>query len=54
MGASKPWPDAMESFTGQRQMSGEAIAEYFAPLTNWLERENQKNGVYIGWKATKN
>lgn len=49
MGASKPWPDAMEVFTGERKMTGKAIAEYFAPLTQWLETENKKNNVFIGW-----
>lgn len=49
LGASKPWPDAMEVFTGERKMTGKAIAEYFAPLTEWLEKENKKNKVFIGW-----
>lgn len=49
MGASKPWPDAMEVFTGERKMTGKAIAEYFAPLTTWLEKENKNNNVFIGW-----
>jgi peptidyl-dipeptidase A len=31
MGASKPWPDALEAFTGQREMSGAAMVEYFRP-----------------------
>jgi len=25
MGASKPWPDALEAFNGERIMSGKAI-----------------------------
>lgn len=32
IGASKPWPDALEAFTGSREMSGKAMLEYFAPL----------------------
>ena len=47
MGASKPWPDALEAFTGERQMSGEAMVEYFAPLMDWLEEQNQ--GKPQGW-----
>ena len=47
MGASKPWPDALEAFTGERQMSGEALMEYFAPLMAWLEEQNQ--GQTEGW-----
>jgi len=49
MGASKPWPDALEVFNGERIMSGDAIAEYFEPLRIWLEAENIKNNVPIGW-----
>lgn len=47
MGASKPWPDALEAFTGTRQMSGKAMLEYFAPLMAWLEEQNK--GKPQGW-----
>ena len=47
MGASKPWPDALEAFTGERQMSGEAMGEYFAPLKAWLDEQNA--GKTEGW-----
>ena len=47
MGASKPWPDALEAFTGERQMSGKAMVEYFAPLMDWLEEQNEGQGA--GW-----
>jgi len=47
MGASKPWPDALEAFTGERQMSGKAMVEYFAPLMDWLEEQNK--GKPQGW-----
>ncbi|AOL95075.1 M2 family metallopeptidase [Porphyrobacter sp. LM 6] len=47
MGASKPWPDALEAFTGERQMSGKAMAEYFAPLKKWLDKQNK--GEKAGW-----
>ncbi len=47
MGASKPWPDALEAFTGTRQMSGKAMAEYFAPLKAWLDEQNK--GKPQGW-----
>jgi peptidyl-dipeptidase A len=47
MGASKPWPDALEAFTGEREMSGKAMAEYFAPLKAWLDEQNR--GKPHGW-----
>lgn len=49
MGSSKPWHDAMEVLTGQRKMDAGALLEYFKPLQQWLEKENQKTGEYIGW-----
>ncbi|XP_056647591.1 angiotensin-converting enzyme-like isoform X1 [Diorhabda sublineata] len=53
MGASRPWPDAMEALTGQRNMDAGGLLEYFKPLQDWLEKENVKNGVFIGWEKTK-
>ncbi|MDO7835305.1 M2 family metallopeptidase [Sphingobium sp. HBC34] len=47
MGASKPWPDALQAFTGSREMSGKALVNYFAPLQKWLE--NQNKGKSCGW-----
>ena len=49
MGQSQPWPDALEAFTGTRQMDGEAIIAYFAPLKVWLDEQNA--GKTCGWNA---
>ena len=47
MGASHPWPDALEAFTGTREISGKPMLEYFAPLQAWLQQQNQ--GKQCGW-----
>jgi peptidyl-dipeptidase A len=47
MGASRPWPDALEALAGARQMDAGAILEYFQPLQVWLDRQNR--GVQTGW-----
>jgi peptidyl-dipeptidase A len=47
MGQSKPWPDALETFTGERDMDATAIMDYFAPLNAWLEEQNK--GQQCGW-----
>ena len=47
MGASKPWPDALEAFTGSREMSGKPMLRYFAPLMAWLQEQNK--GETCGW-----
>lgn len=41
MGASRPWPEALEAFTGTREMSAEPMIEYFRPLLGWLEEQNR-------------
>jgi peptidyl-dipeptidase A len=47
MGQSKPWPDALEVLTAQRQMDAGALLEYFAPLQKWLDEQNK--GQKVGW-----
>ncbi len=47
MGQSKPWPDAMQALTGQREGDATAIIEYFAPLKKWLDEQNK--GMKQGW-----
>ena len=49
MGMSQPWPDALEALTGERQMDGTALLEYFAPLMTWLEARNKEAGHICGW-----
>jgi peptidyl-dipeptidase A len=47
LGASRPWPDALEALTGSRQMDASAIIDYFAPLKQWLDQ--QTKGLPAGW-----
>jgi len=47
MGSSKPWPDALEKFTGSREIDGSAMIAYFAPLMTWLAEQNK--GQNCGW-----
>jgi len=49
MGKSKPWPDALEAISGQRQMDATAILDYFAPLKKWLDEQNA--GEKPGWQG---
>jgi peptidyl-dipeptidase A len=48
MGASRPWPGALEALTGSRTMDATAILDYFAPLRAWLDQENR--GRQCGWQ----
>jgi peptidyl-dipeptidase A len=47
MGASRPWPDALQLLTGSREMDASAIIDYFQPLMSWLETQNA--GRSCGW-----
>jgi peptidyl-dipeptidase A len=47
LGASKPWPDALEAITGSRDMDAGPMLEYFAPLTGWLDEQTKDKTC--GW-----
>jgi peptidyl-dipeptidase A len=49
MGKSKPWQDALETISGQREMDATAILDYFAPLKKWLDEQNA--GEKTGWEG---
>ena len=49
MGQSKPWPEALEALTGEKQMDASALADYFAPLKAWLDEQNKANHYAVGW-----
>jgi len=49
LGASKPWPEALESITGQHELDASALADYFAPLKTWLDTQNERNNYPVGW-----
>ncbi|MCL4523636.1 MAG: M2 family metallopeptidase, partial [Acidobacteria bacterium] len=47
MGLSRPWPEALEAMTGEKQIDARAMLDYFAPLKQWLDEQNK--GRKIGW-----
>jgi len=49
LGQSKPWPEALEVLTGQKELDATALADYFAPLKTWLDDQNKKNNYPAGW-----
>ena len=46
-GASRPWQDTLRRFAGTDRVDAAAMLEYFAPLREWLARENA--GRACGW-----
>jgi peptidyl-dipeptidase A len=47
LGASRPWPDALEAIGAGRQASAGPMLEYFEPLRRWLSEENKTR--QCGW-----
>ncbi|XP_054240174.1 angiotensin-converting enzyme 2 [Indicator indicator] len=49
LGRSKPWTQALESITGEKQMNATPLLHYFEPLYKWLQEANSAR--HIGWKT---
>ena len=47
LGQSKPWPEALAAFTGEKTTDASAVADYFRPLNTWLTQQNK--GEACGW-----
>jgi len=47
LGQSLPWQDAFEEITGTRHLSGTSMLNYYMPLKEWLDQQN--NGLECGW-----
>jgi peptidyl-dipeptidase A len=47
LGLARPWPEALETLTGLKEMDATAIRDYFAPLQAWLDE--QLRGQPTGW-----
>jgi peptidyl-dipeptidase A len=49
-GASQPWQQTLKTLTGSEKMDASALLEYFAPLQEWLQQQNE--GQACGWQAS--
>jgi peptidyl-dipeptidase A len=49
LGSSKPWPEAMDVLTGEQKADAQPLLEYFAPLMDWLKKQNE--GQRTSWSA---
>ena len=48
MGQSHPWQDAFENITGSRSLSGSSVMNYYKPLKEWLDKQNENR--MCGWE----
>ena len=47
MGASRPWSEALEALSGEKDADASALLEYYAPLSAFLDEQNK--GEQCGW-----
>ncbi|KAG5670746.1 hypothetical protein PVAND_000987 [Polypedilum vanderplanki] len=47
LGLSKHWSEALKAMTGETEISGEALFDYFKPLYDFLKEENEKDSSMI-------
>ncbi|XP_077988216.1 angiotensin-converting enzyme-like [Glandiceps talaboti] len=50
LGRKEKWPEAMHALTGERKMNAQPLMDYFQPLIDYLDEENEKNGDEPGWE----
>ena len=48
-GRSRPWPKLLKAMTGDRELSADAINQYFEPLFRWLRSYRKRHGYPVGW-----
>ena len=48
LGQSQPWQDAFENITGLRKLSGSSVMNYYKPLKEWLDKQNENR--MCGWE----
>ena len=48
MGQSQPWQNAFENITGSRNLSGSSVMNYYKPLKEWLDKQNENR--MCGWE----
>jgi peptidyl-dipeptidase A len=49
-GASQPWQATLKEMTGNDKIDAAPVLEYFAPLQDWLKKQNE--GQTCGWSTT--
>lgn len=48
-GSSKSWQEILFNLTGTEKMDAGALLEYFSPVTQWLQEQNNKTNEVLGW-----
>ncbi len=54
LGKSKTWQETLSVVTGVKDITTDALLEYYSPLEEWLDNHRKENGYQIGWESTSN
>ena len=53
IGRTKYWPEVLKEFTGYDKMTAKPMLEYFKNVYDWVVKDNEKHGEFIGWEDGK-
>ncbi|XP_051035002.1 angiotensin-converting enzyme isoform X2 [Phodopus roborovskii] len=48
-GRSRPWQEVLKEMVGSETLDAQALLEYFQPVSQWLQEQNERNGEVLGW-----
>uniref|UniRef100_A0A8D2AN39 Angiotensin-converting enzyme n=1 Tax=Sciurus vulgaris TaxID=55149 RepID=A0A8D2AN39_SCIVU len=48
-GSSRPWQDVLKDLVGSDALDAQPLLDYFQPVFQWLQEQNQRNGDVLGW-----
>ncbi|KAG3268689.1 angiotensin-converting enzyme isoform X1 [Ictidomys tridecemlineatus] len=48
-GSSRPWQDVLEDLVGSAALDAQPLLNYFQPVIQWLQEQNQRMGEVLGW-----
>ncbi|XP_029068873.1 angiotensin-converting enzyme isoform X1 [Monodon monoceros] len=48
-GSSRPWQEVLKDMVGSDSLDAQPLLNYFQPVTQWLQEQNQQNGEVLGW-----
>jgi peptidyl-dipeptidase A len=50
-GSSVHWSVTLDKMTGTNRLDALPLLNYYAPLMEWLKKDNEKNGEDPGWES---
>ncbi|XP_021563792.1 angiotensin-converting enzyme-like, partial [Carlito syrichta] len=49
VGSSRPWQEVLQDLTGSNTLDARPLLDYFQPVSQWLQEQNQRHGEVLGW-----